>query len=1497
MADKPKYYVGLDCGVGSVGWAVTDERYRLLKASGKTMWGSRLFKEASTAAKRRSFRASRRRKAREQRRIKLLQWQLGSEIAKVDPDFYVRIKLSNYTKADKASRSGGRVTNSVLLNGANGWTDARLHRRYPTIWHLRKAIIDNTAERNADGKIDIRLYYLAIEHILKHRGHFLRSDSLGDADVPEFEEVWSNFLSLAEEMGVAGSLRLQSSSVKGAMVGKNKLGRKDQVKMLADIFRKSVEPESTIKDEKELANLIVGYSCNLGSLFYGEKAGQDDDGGKVKFDDGKFEENAEAVGEYLSSVDGAFELVCVAKDVYDCVMLNDILGDKKTISSAMVARYEQHEADLKSIKSALHNAIGDDYKSNEDYSYFFKNVDKSHPLVMGIDDKMDASGANTGKDDEKKPKDELRAALITSYTAYVGHAYVVEGGRMKRLPKPSQEDINKKLSTIFKKYDIDKRNPDLYAKAEAGVLLPKQRGANNGVIPQQLHGRELSQILARLVDDYPQYEAALDKNGAISARVQMLHDFKIPYYCGPMRTKSSKTGKDGFCWAEEVDQTIYPWNYDEALKSRKPALANAFIRRMTNQCTYLYGEETLPKFSPMYQEFMVLNEINNIKINGKRIDQETKRKIYERAFKNNELSGSYHNTAKGLRDWICDNKDVAGENVRPDEIGGLSEEKTLPRLSTVRDFKKMVGCVAQGTVEKAVEYITILGNDHDILVEKLQELMGCDAQAARKLVRKHYSGWGKLSCAFLTCIKAPVDNLGCISILDALRESTHNLMELLSDDYEFSSLINERNEKELAKVANDKSIKDEIDNLYCSPAVKRSVRQAFKILKEIKTAEGYAPAKIFLEATRGGKRDDRFDGARKKRLQDKIKKVKKNNPDAEKLLSELDDKDDRSLQSDKVYLYYTQMGKCAYCGNSLSNSAVEIDHIIPRSKTGDSDDSVMRNKVLVCRDCNQDKKDIYPLVLVNFSRSSGVKNMHSIWAGWLSAKLITQEKYDRLVRTSPLTEKELKGFAARSLVETGQSVIAIRDLLQRHYKDTKVVLVKAGNVSKLRQLYGSNGSSKYGIRVMPEFIKIRELNNLHHAKDAYLNIVVGNVVSSTFTDKYGHPNYNVSSQDHVPSISQIFRGVKNYSTKDGRSVYWPKIADSAWEYDKSINVISATMRHDDIQVTQMLRTGAAGGGYWKQNPLGKRYRTKISDSAKDALIEIKKGMDTASYGGYNAAGTGHFALIGNGASLSDRMLVQIPIYMAKESEEFIKENYGEDYRVILDKIKVGALFNVDGVQMRLVSKYDDGKNTFSPITNFALPYDLFFDDHKETSLRNKWRMGKVSAIEYAKRVSVAAAKVSKSKTKRKKSDDGSADDGYHISEGRDGITIDENRHLLNIICEIMEHYCTSEAKFSFNRRLKKLIDKLDLKNESNSKGGAQVGDLDEQCIEIANLIAALSDTANAHTAFGVKKIGPNYVSNSLKSRKIFKIVPESTTGLYNSKPIDLLTVQPGEVKF
>lgn len=61
---KEVYNIGLDIGTSSVGYAMTDEKGRLLRFHKRPTYGSVLFEEAQTAKERRQKRSARRRLAR-----------------------------------------------------------------------------------------------------------------------------------------------------------------------------------------------------------------------------------------------------------------------------------------------------------------------------------------------------------------------------------------------------------------------------------------------------------------------------------------------------------------------------------------------------------------------------------------------------------------------------------------------------------------------------------------------------------------------------------------------------------------------------------------------------------------------------------------------------------------------------------------------------------------------------------------------------------------------------------------------------------------------------------------------------------------------------------------------------------------------------------------------------------------------------------------------------------------------------------------------------------------------------------------------------------------------------------------------------------------------------------------------------------------------------------------------------------------------------------------
>lgn len=181
-----------------------------------------------------------------------------------------------------------------------------------------------------------------------------------------------------------------------------------------------------------------------------------------------------------------------------------------------------------------------------------------------------------------------------------------------------------------------------------------------------------------------------------------------------------------------------------------------------------------------------------------------------------------------------------------------------------------------------------------------------------------------------------------------------------------------------------------------------------------------------------------------------------------------------------------QRGKCLYSGepidiNKLSSGEYEVDHIIPRSYI--KDDS-LENKALVCRKYNQSKTDAMLL------DPSIRRKMRSYWDMLLDAKLIGPKKHRNLLRDH-IDEKAMKGFVARQLVETSQSVKLASSLLSVRYPNANIVPVKASMSHDLREAAG--------------FVKCREANDFHHAHDAYLACRMGLFIQMRHPKVYENP--------------------------------------------------------------------------------------------------------------------------------------------------------------------------------------------------------------------------------------------------------------------------------------------------------------------------------------------------------------------------------------------------------
>ena len=571
-------------------------------------------------------------------------------------------------------------------------------------------------------------------------------------------------------------------------------------------------------------------------------------------------------------------------------------------------------------------------------------------------------------------------------------------------------------------------------------------------------------------------------------------------------------------------------------------------------------------------------------------------------------------------------------------------------LKSYRDFKKILGNKFNSEhVENIILWITLYGESRKLIKAKIESVYGevYSKDEITKMSRLVYKDWGRFSRKLLTELvskKLYNEETGeCLNIIGAMRQNNILFMELLADRFDYSQQIVKFN-KELQEDVTE--ITPEIlDDLYVLPAVKRSIWQTVRIVEELKKIIGCAPTKIFVETTRSNQEKKKPTDSRKKQLELAYKAVKKDVKELEKeigainfdvLNDRLSSVEPSKLKAKKLYLYYTQLGRCMYSEEPIKiselfdNNKYDIDHIYPQSKI--KDDS-FTNTVLVKRESNAAKTDRYPL-----GSDIQTPSNRKFWKFLKEKGLITDEKYNRLVRTEEFSDEELSGFIARQLVETSQSVKAVASILGELNPETSICYSKAENVSSFRQNFGKIKKGDRDSKNNDQLIKVREINDYHHAKDAYLNVVVGNVYDTKFT-------------------RNVFNFIKD--KKDGRKyslnkVFYENVSDSktvAWEMDKTIYQVEKVMNNNSILVTR--RTSEQKGGLFKATV----YKAKIAAKAKEGVYYPLKTSDrfirdVKKYGGYTSIGIAYYSifeyvLVSKKGEEKITRIIPIPIYVSQ----------------------------------------------------------------------------------------------------------------------------------------------------------------------------------------------------------------------------------------------------------
>lgn len=987
---KKKYSIGLDIGVGSVGWACITSDFNVLTHNGRYAIGTREFTSAETAEERRVYRGTRRRYNRRIKRLQLLQ-QVMEPLFKQDPTFFHKTDEQNKHFWRNSNHFENHSLSETLKEiGQNP-------KKYPTIYHLRHALIKKNEKFNP------KLIYLALHHLVKFRGHFLNENM-----------IWNH---TDEKVSIEDQLDIYFKEL--SLHGYEEKKLTDEIKKIEKLLKDKTltnsDKRSSIlkligRDWREPISLLVGLNTTISKLFphsenielYVEEKL------KLSFSD----EDISEVYEKLTDEEKL--IIDKANVIFQHITLHELLGESFYVSEAKVKSYEQFGNDLSILKRIYNNYLGE----------------TAYRLTF-----------ITSKRNLTKYQKTRNEKLLCKFDRFIKVKNKYEEAFYK--------DIKKELENILNSGKVNSSDKKIIEsiidRIDRNQFLQKQKTHLNAAIPHQNNVYEAESILKNQQKFHPEI------TNEMIEKVKSIIRFRIPYYIGPL-VKENNRGEFGWVIRKKEGVPVLPWNINEVVN--RSETAEKFIDRMTNFCIYLTDEKVLPKHSLLYEKFEVLNELNGIQIRANyeqpnhkyRLGKEEKQWILQNVF--NKYKNVTHRLLKEKLKQSPYKHIILDENVDSlKEIYGTQQESRFgSSLSTFIDMTNIFGEINEhnfSMIEEIIYWITVF-EDKNILKEKIVEKYPhISKKQLKQILRLNYKGWGRLSKKLLD--ELPADQVNNWTIIDVMEQEAKVFMEVLSvEKYDLNdriAKINQSSNEVMTKI----TYKD-IKELQGSPALKKAIWQAVQIVEELVDIFG-EPENIMIEFAREDGIKKRTED-RKKRLEQIRKSVSQDEKELKDFLNKHSHYEEADYKDQRLYLYLTQMGKCLYSGEPLNINRLQdydVDHIYPRSFV--KDDS-FDNLALVKTEMNHLKGDLkMPLQIIP---DADKHKMRTLWKKLFENKLISQKKYYRLQKEE-FTDQDKESFFARQLVETRQITKHVKNLFEERFENTEIHTVNAEIVSNLRK--------------------------------------------------------------------------------------------------------------------------------------------------------------------------------------------------------------------------------------------------------------------------------------------------------------------------------------------------------------------------------------------------------------------------------------------------------------
>ncbi len=499
---------------------------------------------------------------------------------------------------------------------------------------------------------------------------------------------------------------------------------------------------------------------------------------------------------------------------------------------------------------------------------------------------------------------------------------------------------------------LDRLNEFGHYRGDQVVSVDGEVFAVNNVFTISAYRNEISSLM----DNQKQYHAFIDED-FVDQYLEIFNS-KRAYYDGPGNEKSRT---DYGRYTTEIDQ-----------ESGEYITVPNLFEKLIGKCNVYPEQFRASAGSYSAQEFNMLNDLNNLKVNGIKLTEGQKREIVQVVLSSNVVN---------MKNII---KKVINEPIESFS-GARIDAKDKEIFHTFELFRKMKKVDALRIEDLSRETLDELG--HILTINTDKEAILCAFSEAEHLglsfeIQEAFVEFRKKNSAFFN--KWHSFSLKIIKeLIPQMYVEPKNQMEILTERGVFKS------NTDLYKEYNKLSAKLILDEIY-NPVVKRSVNQSVKVINKIIDCYGY-PDEIIVEMARDknekeqSKRIRDAQGKNEKELSSIIKSIH-NEYGIE--INEWHFQGHKALKT-KLRLWHEQGGKCPYSGQAIRINELldeqfkfEIDHVIPISISFDDSRS---NKVLVYRSENQLKGNRTPFMYLrglervwNFGQySSYVNDLYS----------------------------------------------------------------------------------------------------------------------------------------------------------------------------------------------------------------------------------------------------------------------------------------------------------------------------------------------------------------------------------------------------------------------------------------------------------------------------------------------------------------------------------------